>query len=98
VLPVADTVKTVGADGAVTGTPVRSGLRAVQTPQGFHARLLERAYAAHGAHPVTDDASMVEHLGEPVHVVDGDCLAFKITTELDLLLARAILLRDGGLG
>jgi 2-C-methyl-D-erythritol 4-phosphate cytidylyltransferase len=96
VLPVCDTVKTVGADGVVTGTPARSGLRAVQTPQGFSAGLLDRAYAVPGAHDVTDDASMVEHLGERVHVVDGDPLAFKITTELDLLLARAILHAGGG--
>ena len=38
----------------------------------------------------TDDASMVEHIGGQVQVVDGDPLAFKITTQLDLLLAQAI--------
>lgn len=91
VLPVSDTVKTVDADGVVTGTPARAQLRAVQTPQGFDAALLMRAYAANDAGTVTDDASMVEQLGEQVHVIDGDPLAFKITTELDLLLARAVL-------
>jgi 2-C-methyl-D-erythritol 4-phosphate cytidylyltransferase len=96
VLPVPDTVKAVDAHGVVTGTPPRSGLRAVQTPQGFDARLLVRAYASHSGRTVTDDASMVEHLGEKVHTVDGDPLAFKITTGLDLLLAQAILRHGGG--
>ncbi|MGH3577484.1 MAG: 2-C-methyl-D-erythritol 4-phosphate cytidylyltransferase, partial [Mycobacterium sp.] len=38
----------------------------------------------------TDDASMVEHVGGQVPVVDGDPLAFKITTSLDVLMAQAI--------
>ena len=93
VLRLSDTVKAVDASGAVLGTPERAGLRAVQTPQGFATDLLLRAYqrAAHlsGA-DFTDDASLVEHIGGHVQVVDGDPLAFKITTRLDLLLAQAI--------
>jgi 2-C-methyl-D-erythritol 4-phosphate cytidylyltransferase len=92
-LPVSDTIKAVDANGIVLGTPDRAGLRAVQTPQGFATDLLLRAYqrTAHlsGA-GFTDDASLVEHVGGQVQVVDGDPLAFKITTRLDLLLARAI--------
>jgi 2-C-methyl-D-erythritol 4-phosphate cytidylyltransferase len=90
-LPLADTVKAVDAGGVVTATPQRASLRAVQTPQGFSTELLLRAYREAGAAPVTDDASMVEHIGGLVHVVDGDPLAFKITTPLDLLLAETIL-------
>jgi 2-C-methyl-D-erythritol 4-phosphate cytidylyltransferase len=41
----------------------------------------------------TDDASMVEQLGVQVHVIDGDPLAFKITTPMDLRLAEAVMLR-----
>lgn len=90
-LPVADTIKAVDANGAVLGTPERSGLRAVQTPQGFHADVLRRAYERAGTGGFTDDASMVEQFGGQVQVVDGDPLAFKITTPLDLVLAEAIL-------
>ena len=43
-----------------------------------------------GTADFTDDASLVEHVGGQVQVVDGDPLAFKITTRLDLLLAQAI--------
>jgi len=91
VLPVVDTIKAVDANGVVLGTPERSGLRAVQTPQGFSAELLRRAYERGGSFAVTDDASLVENLGTPVHTVAGDPLAFKVTTPLDLRLARAVL-------
>lgn len=91
VLPVVDTIKAVDANGAVLGTPERAGLRAVQTPQGFETELLRRAYRRAGAFPATDDASLVENLGTPVHTVAGDPLAFKVTTALDLRLARAVL-------
>jgi 2-C-methyl-D-erythritol 4-phosphate cytidylyltransferase len=92
-LALSDTVKAVDANGVVLGTPERAGLRAVQTPQGFTTELLLRAYqrAAHSsAADFTDDASLVEHIGGQVQVVDGDPLAFKITTRLDILLAQAI--------
>lgn len=91
VLPVADTIKAVDANGVVLGTPERAGLRAVQTPQGFEAELLRRAYQRAGSFAVTDDASLVENIGIPVHTVAGDPLAFKVTTALDLQLARAVL-------
>lgn len=89
-LPVSDTIKAVDAVGAVLGTPERAGLRAVQTPQGFATELLLRAYQQAGTAEFTDDASLVEHIGGQVQAVDGDPLAFKITTRLDLLLAQAI--------
>jgi 2-C-methyl-D-erythritol 4-phosphate cytidylyltransferase len=89
-LPVSDTIKAVDANGVVLGTPERAGLRAVQTPQGFATDLLLRAYQCAGAAEFTDDASLVEHVGGQVQVVEGDPLAFKITTPLDLLLAQAV--------
>ncbi len=93
-LPVADTIKAVDANGVVLGTPERAGLRAVQTPQGFAADLLLRAYQQAGAETqFTDDASMVEHVGGQVQIVDGDPLAFKITTALDATLAEAVVSR-----
>ncbi|WP_052436557.1 IspD/TarI family cytidylyltransferase [Georgenia sp. SUBG003] len=105
-LPVTDTVKRVGTpgpDGAapVLGTVDRADLRAVQTPQAFERSLLDAAHAA-GSHragdeavAVSDDAGLVEALGEPVWVVPGDERAMKVTTPRDLALA-ALLLRDDG--
>ena len=89
-LPVADTIKAVDTNGTVLSTPERAGLRAVQTPQGFATDLLLRAYQRAGTADFTDDASLVEQVGGQVQVVDGDPLAFKITTPLDWVLAEAI--------
>ena len=92
-LPVVDTVKTVDARGVITDTPDRSMLRAVQTPQGFAAEVLRAAYGSGvGAGALaTDDASLVELGGHDVVVVDGDPLAFKITTPEDLERAECVL-------
>jgi 2-C-methyl-D-erythritol 4-phosphate cytidylyltransferase len=88
-LPVTDTVKVVDRDGSVVGTVDREPLRAVQTPQGFARDLLARAHAdaARAGGAVTDDAGLVERLGQPVLVVPGHWLARKITTAADLRLA-----------
>lgn len=90
-LPLADTIKAVDANGVVLGTPERTGLRAVQTPQGFTADVLRRAYGRTGV--FTDDASMVESIGGQVQTVPGDPMAFKITTPMDLVLAEALVSR-----
>ncbi|MCU1639760.1 MAG: 2-C-methyl-D-erythritol 4-phosphate cytidylyltransferase [Nocardia sp.] len=92
-LPVTDTIKSVDATGAVTGTPDRSTLRAIQTPQGFDAQLLRAAYAT--STQATDDAGLVELLGAIVRTVPGDALAFKITTPLDLVLANTLVAQGG---
>ena len=89
--PVADTVKRVGPDGVVVETVDRESLRAVQTPQGFRRAVLERAHAAAGPAPATDDAGLVEALGVPVLVVPGRDEALKVTRPVDLVLAEALL-------
>jgi 2-C-methyl-D-erythritol 4-phosphate cytidylyltransferase len=92
-VPVTDTIKRVDPDGRVLETPVRSTLRAIQTPQGFRRNLLERAHRLpdSGDAAVTDDAGLVELLGEPVLVVPGAEDAFKVTRPADLGRAEALL-------
>lgn len=99
-LPLADTVKEVepgrpGEPEPVVATPVRSRLRAVQTPQGFDLATLVRAHEkmAVDGEGATDDAGMVEQLGVTVVVVPGHEEAFKVTRPLDLVLAEAVLAR-----
>ncbi|GAA3794853.1 hypothetical protein GCM10022273_01770 [Cellulomonas soli] len=81
---------------AVRATVPRDTLRAVQTPQGFDRALLDRAHAAAAAHAhdeavaASDDAGLVERLGEPVWVVPGDERAAKITTARDLVIAELL--------
>lgn len=89
VLPVVDTMKQVDEQGQVVSTVDRSALRVVQTPQGFAADLLRRAHHDSPG-PVTDDAGLVERMGEPVATVPGHPYAFKITTAFDLLVAEAL--------
>lgn len=105
-LAVVDTIKTVEPatlpnTGAgvekVSGTPVRNRLRAVQTPQGFAAKTLREAHDyALGLDPaaaaqITDDAMLIESMGQDVYVVQGSSHSLKITTPTDLLLAEALL-------
>lgn len=74
----------------VETTVDRTRLVAVQTPQVYRADLLRRAYAQPDL-ASTDDAQLVERLGEPVTVVQGDPRNIKITRPVDLTVARAIL-------
>jgi 2-C-methyl-D-erythritol 4-phosphate cytidylyltransferase/2-C-methyl-D-erythritol 2,4-cyclodiphosphate synthase len=84
VLPVTDTIKEV-AEEAVVATLARERLAAVQTPQGFDKALLFNAHAHAAADfTVTDDASLVEHRGRPVHTVPGSPANMKITNPEDL--------------
>lgn len=87
-VPVADTVKVVDADGVIVSTPDRAQLRAVQTPQGFAEPVLRAAHAA--GLEATDDASLVERLGEKVYTVPGHDHSLKITTPFDLDIAEAL--------
>jgi 2-C-methyl-D-erythritol 4-phosphate cytidylyltransferase len=75
----------------VLQTMDRSGLVEVQTPQVFEISLLRRAYAQPNLDGATDDAELIERLGEPVHAVEGDVRNIKITRPADLKLMRAIL-------
>lgn len=81
----------------VSETLDRKGLVLVQTPQVFRAELLKRAYGplqkgdpAKFAH-ITDDASVVESLGERVTIVEGESTNIKVTLPADLTIARAVM-------
>lgn len=86
-VPQADTLKQASL-GTITATVPRAGLWAAQTPQVFRRDWLERAHRE-AAEVATDDATLVEWLGHPVHVAPGDPLNFKVTTTNDLELAEA---------
>lgn len=95
-IPSVDTMKQVDAADIVTATPERSQLRAVQTPQGFTVDLIRRAHleAQKEDYLGTDDASLVERLGIPVHLTPGSRRNIKLTTPEDLLMADAFLGRS----
>ncbi|MCS4490269.1 2-C-methyl-D-erythritol 4-phosphate cytidylyltransferase [Corynebacterium sp. ES2775-CONJ] len=93
VLPVTDTIKVVEGD-TVERTLDRESLRAVQTPQGLDLQTARAANAAYFSGPphfqATDDASLMEWFGVPISCVAGDPMAFKITTPIDYMLAKAV--------
>ena len=76
-----------------TGTEAvdRSQYMSVQTPQCFHVSILKRAYELPFNETVTDDASLVERLGEEIYTVVGNDENIKITTPLDLVLATHLI-------
>ena len=82
VIEVADSFRRV--DGAESHIVPRSELRAVQTPQIFSAELLRRAYEQPFDSSFTDDASVVEAMGHPISLVDGERSNLKLTTPEDL--------------
>lgn len=95
-IPAIDTIKQVDADEIVTATPDRSQLRAVQTPQGFTVELIRRAHmsAQQAGFLGTDDASLVERLGHPVRLTEGNRRNIKLTTPEDLIMAETFLGRN----
>jgi 2-C-methyl-D-erythritol 4-phosphate cytidylyltransferase len=88
---IADTVKEVDGD-VVTATLDRDRLVAVQTPQAFDAPALRRAHEQ--APEASDDAALIEAAGGRVVIVPGDPRNAKITTPVDLAVARAVLNHD----
>jgi 2-C-methyl-D-erythritol 4-phosphate cytidylyltransferase len=90
VVPIHDTVRRLDA-GALGPVVDRSGLVAVQTPQGFRRDVLAAAHAK-GTLGATDDAMLAEAAGARVVSVPGADESFKITMALDLARAEAVAL------
>ncbi|MFB5284545.1 2-C-methyl-D-erythritol 4-phosphate cytidylyltransferase [Peribacillus sp. Hz7] len=91
-VPVKDTIKRV-KERSVVETVERSSLWAVQTPQAFRVPILYKAHKQAEADEFlgTDDASLLERMGEQVVIIEGDYDNIKITTQEDLYFAEAIL-------
>ena len=96
VTPCVDTMKVLEKQGddlvGIPGVKVdRSTLFGVQTPQIFHSEIIKEAYSQAYDTAFTDDASVLEKYGKNPSYVAGERFNIKITTQDDLLLARAIL-------
>ncbi len=93
-LRIADTVKTVSADGRIVGTADRDMLRIVQTPQSFAFGPLLAAHRKAeqaGRSDFTDDAALMEWAGHTVFTFDGEAGNFKLTTPDDFMRAETML-------
>lgn len=96
-VPVKDTIKMVDENGMIVSTPDRRFLWNVQTPQVFERRLYLNALRcadAVGAE-YTDDCQLVEQMGHPVRLLQGDYANIKITTPEDVAFAEGILRERG---
>ena len=91
-VPEKNTIKIASENGVVVSTPARSSLWQVQTPQGFRKEILIEANrrAEEDGFLGTDDASLVERIGVPVHIVKGEYSNIKVTTPEDMIVAEAI--------
>ncbi len=89
--PIHGTLKKVSEAHVIDQTVCRADLWEAQTPQVFRREILLKAYEAEHSNDVTDDAQLVEAMGQPVSVVLGDPRNIKITTQADLALAAAVI-------
>ena len=89
-VPVKATIKSSKSGGMVCRTLDRGNLWEIQTPQVFEKELILKAYKKYSKGNVTDDASLVEKLGNKVKIVPGSYENIKVTTPEDLLIAKAI--------
>ncbi|MFN0194614.1 MAG: bifunctional 2-C-methyl-D-erythritol 4-phosphate cytidylyltransferase/2-C-methyl-D-erythritol 2,4-cyclodiphosphate synthase [Aestuariivirga sp.] len=90
-LPIADTLK-YAPGGIITRTVDRAAMWAAQTPQGFAFNAIldaHRRVARDGVALLTDDASIAEHVGLQVAVIQGNTGNVKLTTAADLSAAEA---------
>jgi len=92
-IPAFDTVKKVNTTNEITQTLKRGTLWLAQTPQAFQLKLIKKAHEAAKQEGFigTDDASLVERLGEIVKIIPGNRSNIKITKQEDLKLAHALL-------
>ena len=89
-VPLTDTLKRV-EEGHVVETLQRNGLWCAQTPQMFRFAALRAALSVGSLDGITDEASAIERNGNFPRLVLGSATNIKVTTEHDLMLARAIL-------
>lgn len=96
---VTDTLKAIDGKGMITGTIDRDRTIRIQTPQVFGLREIKALHerAENDEICVTDDCSVFEHYGKPVHVTIGTCENIKLTTPGDIAIGEEILKRRGNL-
>lgn len=89
VVPVVETLIHIDGQGNAEPAP-RDSFRLVQTPQTFDIQLLKRAYKQDYKDCFTDDASVVDSIGQKITLIEGNRENIKITTPFDLRIARVL--------
>ena len=86
-----DSIRVLNAEGSHALD--RRRLRLIQTPQTFRLSLIQQAFLTEEMPEFTDDASVAERAGFPIHLIEGSYENLKITTPEDLVWAEALLRR-----
>ncbi len=86
-----DSLRHVSKQDNTNNAVTRSCYKSVQTPQCFASELILKAYQQEFNPAFTDDASVIEKIGEAINLVDGNSTNIKITTPEDLVFAEALL-------
>ncbi|BDC99926.1 2-C-methyl-D-erythritol 4-phosphate cytidylyltransferase [Persicobacter psychrovividus] len=94
-VPMKDSLRQVNQDDTNNSVD-RAAFRIIQTPQTFQTELLIGAYDTPELTTFTDDASVIEHAGHAIHLIDGTYENIKITTPEDLPIAEVLLKRKNG--
>ena len=89
VMPLSESLRQTTPDSSIAVD--RNNYVSVQTPQVFSLELLKEAYQQEFDAHFTDDASVVEKLNHPIHLVEGNPENIKITRPMDLLIAEALI-------
>lgn len=89
VIPVVETLIHIDGNGKPAPVP-RDDYRLVQTPQTFDIQLLKRSYTQPYQDSFTDDASVVDNIGQKITLIEGNRENIKITTPFDLRMARIL--------
>jgi len=85
----ADSIRMEGENG--NKAVDRTRIKFIQTPQTFRSDLLQEAFKQEYQDSFTDEASVIEQLGIPIHLVEGEETNIKITRPIDILIAEKIL-------
>lgn len=92
VVPVKDTLRLLTPEGSTTVS--RDQYRAVQTPQVFHLGHLRKAFQLEDVSGYTDEASLFQAAGHPIHLSEGEEQNIKITVPSDLITAASLLAKN----
>ena len=88
-IPVYETVRRINGENSILEN--RSVLRLIQTPQVFDIHLIKKAYEQPCKPEFTDDASILENIGQKIRLVEGNRENIKITDRMDLIIAEKLL-------
>ena len=88
-IPVNDSIRYLKGKDSVAVD--RTHYSIIQTPQCFHSDLIKKAFLKEYKPEFTDDATVLEAFGEKINLIEGNRENIKITTEQDLIIAKALL-------